>query len=275
MKTLIVPTDFSAISKNASDYAFEMARSINASILLVNIYNIPVSISEVPVVLTSEEDVRIEAERMINELKKEYETRSDNSIKIYTDVKLGVVEEELEGLCKKINPLAVVMATKGATGLERVIFGSNTLTAIKHLFVPVIVVPPNAKFKKIEHIGFATDFKNVKEITPKEEIEFFTKLFGAKLHVLNIDYKDKHFTPASPEESLMLDMMLKDLSPEYHHIEETDVERAINNFADNYHLDMVLVVPRKHKLLDSIFSKSHSKELALHTHVPMMSIHHE
>lgn len=274
MKTLLVPTDFSPIAKNASDYAFEMARSIEATVVLAHVYSLPVAISEVPVVVISEDEVRKNAERQLADLKKEYEAKYGEAVKVYTELMFGAVEDELEDLCKKLNPLAVVMATKGAGGLERIVFGSNTLTAIKHLTVPVIVVPPNAKFKKIENIGFATDFKNVKEVTPKEEIELFTRLFNAKLHILNIDFKDKHFTAETPEESLNLETMLEDLSPEFHHIEEVDFERAINHFADENKIDMVLLVPRKHKLLDSLFGKSHSKEMALHTRVPMMAVHH-
>src|ERR1700741_4703000 len=103
MKTIIVPTDFSAISNNAIDYAVDLAKATGGSILLFHAYQVPVSMTDVPIVLLS--------------------------------------IDELEDVCAKVKPFAVVMGTKGATGMERVLFGSTTLTTIRHLSWPVIVVP--------------------------------------------------------------------------------------------------------------------------------------
>ncbi len=275
MKTLIVPTDFSPVAKNASDYAFDMARAIGASMMLIHVYNVPVSISEVPVVLVSEEEARSTAINEISKLKMEYEAKTNGEVKIYAETKLGVVEDELETLCKKIQPYAVVMATKGASAVERVLFGSNTLTAIKHLSAPVIVVPPGTKYHGVKKIGFACDLKKVVESTPVKEIENLVNNFQAELHVLNIDFKNRNYSIETPEEILNLNMMLTSVKPEYHYLESEDVEAGINNFVDRNNIDLLIVIPKKHRLLDSLFRKSHSKELALHTHVPMMAIHEE
>jgi hypothetical protein len=48
MKLLIVPTDFSPISDNATKYAMEMALALDAKIMLINMYQIHISFSEVP-----------------------------------------------------------------------------------------------------------------------------------------------------------------------------------------------------------------------------------
>src|SRR5215471_7262319 len=146
MKTLIVPTDFSAISNNAMFYAADMAKQINASLLLFHAYQVPVSMTDVPIVLVSVDELHKNAEAKMAEAKKLLDQKNVDGLKIYTETKLGDAIDELENLCQKIKPFAVVMGTKGATGLERVLFGSTTLTAIKHLTWPVITVPPNKKF---------------------------------------------------------------------------------------------------------------------------------
>jgi len=58
MKTLIVPTDFSPVSINAMNYAADMALNIDASLLLLHVYQIPVTFTEVPVVNISLEEIR-------------------------------------------------------------------------------------------------------------------------------------------------------------------------------------------------------------------------
>ena len=53
MKLLLVPTDFSPMADNAMKYAMDMAKSTNANLMLVNMYQIPISFSEVPLVTIS------------------------------------------------------------------------------------------------------------------------------------------------------------------------------------------------------------------------------
>ena len=48
MKTIIVATDFSSTALNAANYAADMALAINADLLLLYVYQLPVSYSEVP-----------------------------------------------------------------------------------------------------------------------------------------------------------------------------------------------------------------------------------
>lgn len=146
MKTIIIPTDYSPVATNAMHYGIDMAKATNASILLLHVYNIPVSYTEVPVMLVSVEELRKNNEDKISELKKEVEHITSGSLKVYTEARLGNLSDELEELCNKIRPFAVVMGTKGTSGIEKVLFGSNTLTVIRHLTWPVICVPPGKTY---------------------------------------------------------------------------------------------------------------------------------
>ena len=273
MKTLIVPTDFSPVSINAMNYAADMALSIDASVLLLHVYQIPVTFTEVPVVNISLEEIKKISEEKVAELKKGLEHITSGKLKIYAESRLGEVTDEIEALCKKINPFAVVMGTKGAGGLERLFLGSNTLTAIKHLTYPVIVVPPGAVFNGIKKIGFACDLNEVVETTPSDKIHEVCTMFNASLLVLNVDYKNKHFLPETPEESLLLHTLLEDLDPVYQYIEHEDVVEGINEFAEKQALDLVITIPKKHKLLSGLFQKSHTRELVFESHIPIMCIH--
>jgi len=213
MKTIIVPTDFSAISNNAIDYAVDLAKATGSSILVFHAYQVPVSMTDVPIVLLSVEDLQKNNEGKMDDLKRSLQQRAGESIKIYAETKLGDTVDELEDVCAKVKPFAVVMGTKGATGMERVLFGSTTLTTIRHLSWPVIVVPPGKKYSMIKKIGFACDFREVVNSTPTHFIKDFVKEFNAELHVLNVDYKSSHFKPGTPEESVLLHTMLEDRIP--------------------------------------------------------------
>jgi nucleotide-binding universal stress UspA family protein len=273
MKTIIVPTDFSDISNNAMDYATGLAKSTGSSLLLFHAYQVPVSMTDVPIVLVSVEELQKNAETKMAEVKKSLEQTTGGTMKIYAETKLGDTVDELEDLCNRIKPFAVVMGTKGETGLERVFFGSTTLTTIKHLSWPVIVVPPHKKYSSIKKVGFACDMRQVVDTTPTHFIRDFVKEFNAELHVLNVDYKNSHFKPDTPEESLLLHTMLEDLKPRYDFIEDENIEAGIEKFAEKNNLDLVITIPKKHKLLEGLFKKSHTKDLVFHSQLPIMCVH--
>lgn len=273
MKTIIVPTDFSAISNNAIDYAVDLAKATGSSLLVFHAYQVPVSMTDVPIVLLSVEDLQKNNESKMEDVKKSLQERTGGSVKIYIETKLGDTVDELENVCNKIKPFAVVMGTKGATGMERVLFGSTTLTTIRHLSWPVIVVPPGKKYSTIKKIGFACDFREVVDTTPTHFIKDFVKEFKAELHVLNVDYKNSHFKPGTPQESVLLHTMLEDLDPKYDFIEDANIEMGIERFAEKNDLDLIITIPKKHKLLEGLFRKSHTKDLIFHSHLPIMCVH--
>ena len=274
MKTIIIPTDFSPTATNAMHYGVDLAKSIGASIILLHVYQVPVSYTDTPIVLISVEELKKEAEQKLEKLQKEVEHMTSGSIKIYTEARLGNIADEVENLCEKVRPFAVVMGSKGSSGIEKILFGSTTLTAIRHLTWPVICVPPGKTFGDgIKKIGFACDFKNIVETTPAEAIKNFVKEFNAELHVLNVDYHNKQFKPETPEQSALLHTMLEETKPVYDFIEHKDIEDGLNEFAEKNNLDLLITIPKKHKLLDGLFKPSSTKQLVVQSHIPVMCIH--
>lgn len=279
MKTLVVPTDFSSVSVNALNYAVDVAQAINAGLVLLHVYNVPVSFTEAPVApvtTVSLEEVKRSSEERLEELKKNLVVLTSGKIQIYTESRLGEPIEELEAICKSLDPMAVIMGSHGATGFERMIMGSTTLNAIKHIKCPVIVIPPGTTYHGIRRIGLACDFKNVVQSTPVEYIKNLVKEFGADLYVLNVqDKKDDDPDLEEPPamDAVYLDSMLEEVRPNYVQLTGKNVVDTITSFAENNNLDLVMVIPKKHRFIDSLFHKSQSKELITHAHIPIVSIH--
>ena len=274
MKTIIVSTDFSPAATNATNYAADMALAIDADLLLLHVYQVPVSFTDVPVVMLSVDDLRKNIEEQLAQLKKNIEHVTSGKIKIYTEARMGDVVDELVLLSDHVRPFAIVMGTKGHTAMERALFGSNTLTAIKKLHWPVICIPPGKEFGNgIKKIGLACDFKEVVNTTPAHTIKDLVKEFNGELHVLNVDYDNRQFDSETPEQSALLHNMLEELKPQYHFIKCKDIEERINEFADENNLDLVIAIPKKHTLLDGLFKKSSTRQLVFESHIPVICVH--
>ncbi|HKZ64808.1 MAG TPA: universal stress protein, partial [Chitinophagaceae bacterium] len=259
---------------NATNYAADMALAIKAKIHLFHVYQLPLSVSDTPIVLLSVDEMKEAAENKLAQLKKDLEHITSGILEIQTEARLGNLADELEDCCKKIQPLTVVMGTRGHSAVERALFGSNTLKVIKHLSWPIICVPIGKEYGAgIRKLGLACDFREVKETTPVPVIRTFVKEFQAQLHILNVDHNNKHFKADTPVQSAFLHTAFEELNPQYHYIEQQDIEDGINEFAETNNLDMIIAIPKKHKLLESLFKKSSTKQLVFQSHVPIMCLH--
>jgi nucleotide-binding universal stress UspA family protein len=274
MKTLVVPVDFSAASLNAASYALDFAKAINGSITLIHVCQVPVPFSEVsapPYTLT---ELIQDAEIRIKDIALDLAKQVSETVKINTEVLEGNVANEIETYCKVLKPFAIIMGASGGGAMERLMFGSNTITAARHFSWPLIIVPKEARFKKIKKIGLACDLLNVKQSLHAGEIKKLVNEFSAELHVLHVVSK-KTGKPADEEieESEWLKEMLGEVKPVFHFMNNSNIDDAISEFAVDNQLDLLVVIPKKHGIIDNLIHKSHTKQLILHTHVPLMAIH--
>lgn len=271
MKQIIVTTDFSATAKNAVNYAADMAIAVNARLLLFHVVQTPVGYSDLPVMISLEDMMRTSEGDMQN-LQAEVTARVNGKIQVEAEVAMGIFFSELKGLCERMKPYAVVMGSQGKTAAEHLLFGSHATHAVTHLHWPVITVPPGINFAAIKKIGLASDLTKVVEHTPMEEISRLVKDFNAELHILNTG-KREVFDADIVFESGMMQEMTMGMNPVFHFIDNENTEAGIIDFAGKNQIDLLIVLPKRHNLLDSIFHKSHTKQFVLHSHIPVIALH--
>ena len=274
MKTIIAATDFSPISLNAVNYAADLACMTDGQLVLFHVYAVPMAMSEIPVANYDIEQLEADATMLMERLKEQLLDRTGKRIIIHTEVRPGDVLTQLLQYCSTIKPHAVVVGAESASGIELAMFGGKTLSAIRKIQCPLLVVPPFTKFSNIRKIGLACDLKDVLDSVRVREIKELVDEFKAELHVLHVSEETRDtFSPETIEESSLLQEMLDGMSPKYHFINEPVIEKGIIEFAEKNKLDLLIIIPKKHSFVSRLFRYSHSKELVLHAHMPVMSIH--
>lgn len=270
MKTLIVATDFSAIAKNATQYAMDMARAIQANVHLLHVYQLPANYGtmDIPVSMPEWEQG---TEDLMAGLKKQLEQDNGGQVAVSTEVRTGSFMLELVAVCERLQPYAVIMGCKGSTAAERLLFGTHAISAMKHLTWPVITVPMEAKFNAIKKIGLACDLAEPEKTVPLDGISRLVTDFNATLHVLNTG-KDQVYDPQLLSASGWLGGKLKDVQHKFHFI-KGDTEEAILHFAEKNDVDLLVILPQRHSFLDALIYKSHTKQFVLHSHIPLMALH--
>ncbi|MEO5591495.1 MAG: universal stress protein [Chitinophagaceae bacterium] len=276
MKTFIVPTDFSDTSKNAARFAARLVEQVPGSqIILYNVFDrIDTSSSDGSVVYNDHDARKKIMELALESVKTEMmHVAPGASISCFAEEE-GSFIDSLERLARHKDASMIIMGITGATRLAQIFIGSNTLSMVNKNICPVMIVPPDAEFTGIKHVAFTSDFKEVEKTTPAKALKEVLDIFKPFIHVVNVD--SEHYVEVTEEykaERAKLETILEGYETEYYFIRQFDFIDAINQFVEDYKIDMIFTVPKKHSFLGGLFKSSHTKKLAYHSNVPLVAIH--
>jgi nucleotide-binding universal stress UspA family protein len=267
MKTLIVPTDFSPAADNAMHYAAQLARQVQAGILLTHIYQIPVSMNDMPVILVSAEELKKNADEGLERCAQDL-ARTHPGLRINTESRLGDVNDELEDISKDLNPVAIVMGSHGSSDLERLIFGSNTLSVIRQNRYPVIAVPAQFKQFSLQNVVLAVDLLEGQKF-PVEQIKEFMQHLNANINVVHVTNKEGSDTDL--QRDILLNQ-LHSLNPSFQVVRNENVRNGLIQYLQEVNADLLLLFPHQHNFMERLFFKLHTLDIVKHTTIPVMTI---
>jgi nucleotide-binding universal stress UspA family protein len=274
MKKIIVPVDFSDVSKNAARYAAQMSADIPGSeILLYNVYE-KFAHADDGSPLTNEGDAtKVIAESSLNNLRFEIMPLA-KSTTIGVLAETGTLAENLEKLVLHSGADLVIMGISGTSRMEQVLIGSNTLGVVRKDSFPVLIIPPGAKYERIHSVVFATDFKDVAHTTPIPSLRKLLAMFRPELHVVHVEENEEVvFADSFRKEKEAMDKLLFGFNPEYSFLDSGNFSKDISNFVQTKKVNLIITVPHRHQSIKEMFTSTHTEKLVYHTHVPVLAIH--
>lgn len=273
MKKIIVPVDFSDASKNAARYAAAMTNDIpECELLLYNVYESNLRGSDGSLLADENDAMKVVSENALHNLRLELLPLTSATIGILAES--GDLSTLLEQLVTRNGADLVVMGINGASRLEQVLIGSNTLDVIKKDSFPVLIVPPDAKYERIHTVVFASDFKDVLKSTPVIALRNILGMFRPEIHVVHVDEDmQAHPGEAFKREKLAMDQILQGFNPEYTFLESHDYIVGISNYVKAKKANLVITVPHRHSFLADLFTNTHTEKLVYHTDVPVLAVH--
>ncbi|WP_373496878.1 universal stress protein [Aquiflexum sp.] len=193
MKTILVPYDFSKEAEYAFEFAREMAKRTKNLLKLFHVIELPTpqSFNSMgDVMASSNEASQIFMIELVEKRKKqmaEFESKfKDQGFSFETKMVFG---NPFAGISKEIadaNADIVIMGSKGSSGLEEVLIGSNTEKVVRNASCPVITIKSPISPKDIHKVVFASDFNEV----PGDVINRLKAIIStvqAELHLVKIN----------------------------------------------------------------------------------------
>lgn len=271
MKLIVVPVSFTANSRNAARYAADLAMSIGADIHLIYSFQVPMSLSEVPMPESAFEDLQGTGLDMLNDVSAEITKRTEGKVKVTTSQLIGTVEGVIENCCEEKKPLLVVMGATGG-GIENALLGGNTVKAVRRLPYPILVIPEGVAFQPIRRVVVACDpddlWSGLPLATPV--LQLLGGLPGIHMEVVHVITGDE----SASEFTLAYNRWKNDLTalqPELFIARAMTVLEGLNLHLRQSSADVVLVFPKHHGVLE--FHRSQARRVVLHCPVPVMSVH--
>jgi nucleotide-binding universal stress UspA family protein len=143
-KTLLVPTDFSAPSEQALDYAILLAQKLEGTVHVVHVYQHPELLwPDSSAIVTAETIQQIEkvSRKALADL---VARKQAEGVHLEAHLKFGDPRASLEAVAAELHADLICMGTHGRRGLTRLLLGSVAEYTVRTSKIPVLTVRANA-----------------------------------------------------------------------------------------------------------------------------------
>ncbi len=279
MKRVLIPTDFSDNSWNAIKYALSLFKSEECTFYLLNTYTPAIAHSRF-MAASLETGLLANAahEGSINGLAKtilrieEGYPNDNHHFKTISSFSL-LIDEVMETVIQN-NIDMVLLGTKGASGLEEVFMGSNTVRIIKSVKnCPVLAIPQNFDYIKPTEIAFATDFNRFYTKSELKPVLDLATSFGAVVRIVHVQYEIKALTEIQEFNLSMLRKYLGKVEHYVHTVSELNsVSKTLETFAVELDIHLLAMLHYQHSYMERLTREPVVKRVAFHSHTPLLVI---
>ena len=278
MKSILIPTDFSQNANEALLYTIQTFGHVQRRFIILYSYEGEMS------ALTSRVNIG-KTEKMINLLRSKADEEGAELLK-WLEGKLGPHNHTIDFISTSIqlyravnrfiedhDVSLVVMGTKGQTAAENVLVGSTTVRMIERIKdCPLLVVPVYIENEVSKSMAFATDLEHfvaLSEIEPLTELFKFNK---ATLEVLHVGNKES-LTENQRTNLVHYEDDLKEFAARFQFLKkDANVATTLQKFIDNNKTDFLILISRKHNVIQKLFREPVINQLGKKMSMPHLIV---
>ncbi|HPH81728.1 MAG TPA: universal stress protein [Flavobacteriales bacterium] len=284
MKTILVPTDFSANSLKAFKFAISTALSNKAKIVVMHQTSVLELAPEsaftglyIPSPIDQVSYLKKELDKFIKKALRSFNSKTDGSF-ISSEIipGVGTIDIILQ-TAKRHKADLIILGSTGASGLKRLFIGSVAAKVIEHSPIPVIVIPDSFRNKAIKNIGYASDLAHVSDELTK--ILPIAEALGSKVEIFHVEptfptseaFKkfDAEKNMAEWKKKFKLDSLTyKMVRTKF----DNDFYTGVDKYRRNSKPDMICMVTHRRNWVSKILDPSKSKGIAYHNEIPVLCI---
>ncbi|TPE42898.1 universal stress protein [Pontibacter mangrovi] len=280
MKKILCPTDFSATSGKAVEYAVHVAQHAAGHLTLLHVVHLPIVDTSETALVASEllgEQVRTATEKLkatVLQLEEKYGANRDGGFTCDYLLKEALLTDVAEQLSSQQGYDLIVMGTTGCDStMEELLIGSNTEAVIEEVPCPVLSVPKSAPAPKVEHIIYASDY-SPEDLQAMRGVVDFGSCFGAHIDVVHVVKQQEE---QDGEDAAAFRLELQGLFPNvplsFHEVMNKHRDEGLMAYYQQSAGDVLAIVRREKGFLKSLFSQSLAERMTYQAKVPLLVLH--
>lgn len=180
-------------------------------------------------------------------LKEVLENTNTQDVQVVSKPISGDIFEGISDLSKQLHIDFIVLSPQSVDIKDEVYLGKITTKIIKQTKIPLLILPPNYLFRRVESILFAYKNANIESKAASNTLESFIEHFNAKLHILRV------LTPDTAGNKRTLQPELAAVMDSYRLSENATVFQGIVEHFSEINPELLCVLRRKNK--DGFFKK--------------------
>ncbi len=265
MENILVPVDFSENSKNALEFAQELALYLDAKIKVIHVMRPIVNTEYIQADYDFEKDIQSRIQRL-NKFMESQINKEVASVLTRTNIKseviVGFAMEKIILHAEKTDTDLIVMGTKGQGGVIDALFGSVSSNVSQKSNCPVLLVPKATKFKDFSKIMYASDFESSSNQLLEDIVDISSR-FGADIHLVHVHPEQSQHDFELEELIINQIIETKDPSTEMKFVTiwDEDIWHGLNVYARDHYMDLMVMVRSKKKFWDRILKESVTKKM--------------
>jgi len=275
-KKILIPVDFSEHSYKAITYACTLNKLVYHDIDIIHVFTDQNDIYKESLSNRDLIDPRVgtakrDMQKIVSEL-----VAMDSELNVNVIFRDGNIYTEIKKLTAVTDYDAIVMGTKGASGLDALLTGSNMYEVFENTNVPVLAVPLTDNKIKIDKIGLLCNFKDGEIDVLKQAIKLLGKDFELTLiHINtdNIDVKEigkkfKDFIGRIIHETGVDDISYIIKNQAFFIQYKENISQSINSVIEDEQIDLLLVTKSKKGFLRKVIEENIVKKMAYQVKIP-------
>ena len=279
MQKILIPTDFSTNAWNAIDYAMQLFRNTECTFYLLNTYTpvIPSSrfmakmIDGVRIVDAVRDNSESGLQKTVSQIKTKYKNPKHD---FETFSSFNLLVEEVKDMVDCLGINLVITGTKGASGIDEIFMGSNTVRMIKNVKkCPVLAIPQYFDYATPTEIAFATDFNRFYTKSELAPLLDMAQMFGATIRIVHVQYGIKALSELQQFNLNMLRKYLSDVEHYVHTVSELhSVSQTLEIFTKELDIHLLALLNYQHSYMEKMTREPIVKKTAFHTQIPLLVI---
>ena len=279
MKNVLLLTDFSNNSWNAITYAINFFKDIPCNFYVLHVNKLGYLVADEVSLYTNQnhlaevytEPSKKELRLILKRISRLFPDNDNHRFFTITDYDFFI--ESIRKVVDEKHIDLIVMGTKGASGIERKILGTNTADVITKVKCNTLAIPENAEFIAPKEIAFPTDFSLTYNLQILKPISDILKQFNTSLKILHITKGKVDLSYEQNRNKDLLEDYFSNQSFSFHYLTNKRVEDAIQCFVESREIDMICMVGKNLNYFQQILFHSRVEKISYHTDRPFLVLH--